>query len=184
MNDCFLLQTSDSKMIAAKCECSSDGDYVGVFFVSRCLSTGPHCIQGFITNSLYYNKFHGFTDTLTQSGWLEVHKIPKDVWHRELENLVSAAFAKKQKAEEESVVSIIPFLGAFIELQSVIIIFRLIPRMRTLLQLEKRKQRHQGGVRLVFFALEVKCRSQLKYFMAMFTCCMPLLLDTFTEEYI
>ncbi|XP_071103091.1 WD repeat-containing protein 93-like isoform X2 [Haliotis cracherodii] len=77
--DCLFLlkvlneQDSGVKNLVSKCESSNEGDYMGLML----------------------------ENTSTKETWLEIHKLPRDAWLRELE-AIQAQIAPKQNPQEES----------------------------------------------------------------------------------
>ncbi|XP_067664699.1 WD repeat-containing protein 93-like isoform X1 [Haliotis asinina] len=66
-------QESGAKHLVSKCESSNEGDYAGVVL----------------------------ENTSTKETWLEIHKLPRDAWLRELE-AIQAQIAPKQNSQEET----------------------------------------------------------------------------------
>ncbi|XP_046574489.1 WD repeat-containing protein 93-like [Haliotis rubra] len=66
-------QESGAKHLVSKCESSNEGDYAGVVL----------------------------ENTSTKETWLEIHKLPRDAWLRELE-AIQAQIAPKQNPQEET----------------------------------------------------------------------------------
>ncbi|ELU13420.1 hypothetical protein CAPTEDRAFT_222448 [Capitella teleta] len=75
----FLESGNETKSIVRNCESSSDGDYFGIFL----------------------------QNTESQSGWLEVHKSPKDMWVKDIDGVISASSKKNKPMEAEAVTLVV-----------------------------------------------------------------------------